>query len=1361
MPVNTLFSYFNKTPKASTPENNSKTGNSTSPKEQAKQKLFSEKDASSPGVCKFSEGDVVWAKLEGFPWWPSLVCKHPTEATFFRAKKIHVQFFDETKSRAWINSKFVETFEGLNEKGFQRGGRFFSCQPEIRKGVQTAAEIAGKGVDERLKIIVCCPSDNEEEDEEDMDVDSEEINTSNKENDSEENVEEDVKEDTKNNKRPKRSAVVQSKKRRRIVVESGSEESDGDEFKPGEEEGSDSDNESSGVEEEEEDSSVNSDPETPQKSRKRKRSTKPSVSLAPGNRAVKRSITEVIGTPKTPATLAPKTPTTLTPRATFTPSAVKSFPSVSLATKSKLSSFKAEISSPSGPPTEDGEAKYPHQTYDWLKDGKRKDLKGLVHGDPDYDPSTLYVPKSFLDKWCTPAMRQWWEMKSKYYDSVMFFKMGKFYELYHLDADIGVKELGIIYMKGGIAHCGFPEIAFGRYSETLVQKGYRVLRVEQTETPNDMQERCRKMGGGATKFDKVVKREACRVTTLGTRTFSFIDGVSCDAKNNYLLSIAERPSKDTASGGTNYGVCFIDTSIGKFHIGQFQDDRHCSRIRTLLAHYTPAQVLFERGKQQLQTQQILNNNLLSVLKEPLAPGSQFWSAEKTLKHFVEENYMMGNEEGNSDGGQNVTKWPETLQGLLAEGDSLGLTPREGKELALSAFGACIWYLKKCYLHQELLSMKNFTTYVPVDDKDSIEIKNIPTDFTTRNRHMVLDGVTLANLDILENKLTGTTEGTLLGTMEQCSTPFGKRLFKQWLCAPLCNPDAINDRLNSIEDLLSAPEIVGEVKEILIKLPDLDRLLSKIHSLGLKRKGNNHPDSRAIFFEDVAYSKKKIEDFLVTLEGFKSAMRITKLFEKKEVKSTLLNKSVTLLGPESQGIFPDLAKLLRFFEHAFDHKKAKQQGAIVPSPGVNQDYDTAIADIKGLNRELNAVLERQKKRLGCSKITYWGTGKNRFQLEIPESALSRHTPDEYDLQSQKKGFKRYWTNEIKELLENMMAAEDRRDSALKDSMRAVFHQFDENYEEWQACVQCLSVLDVLLSLTSYSQAPGMCRPKLVLPGNDEKPFISIRDARHACIAHTASGDDFIPNDTYIGIANENDSDSSASGSCVLVTGPNMGGKSTLMRQVGLVVVIAQLGCYVPAEACTLTPVDRIFTRLGASDNIMAGESTFFVELSETSSILQHATTHSLVLLDELGRGTATYDGTAIASAVVKELTENIKCRTLFSTHYHSLVEDFAHDPNIQLGHMACMVENENDDDPSQETITFLYKFVKGACPKSYGFNAARLANIPDEIIKVAKKKAADFEASSERLKLLRALNRISTSCKIEDLISMRNSIKLTH
>lgn len=261
----------------------------------------------------------------------------------------------------------------------------------------------------------------------------------------------------------------------------------------------------------------------------------------------------------------------------------------------------------------------------------------------------------------------------------------------------------------------------------------------------------------------------------------------------------------------------------------------------------------------------------------------------------------------------------------------------------------------------------------------------------------------------------------------------------------------------------------------------------------------------------------------------------------------------------------------------------------------------------------------------------------------------------------------------------------------------------------------------------------------------QPFIDINDGRHPCIT---VADGFIPNDTQLGTDTKS--------SLILLTGPNMGGKSTLMRQLGLIVILAHTGSRVPASACRLVPVDRIFTRIGASDDIIAGESTFFVELSETSLILNHASKYSLVLVDELGRGTSTYDGTAIAYSVVQELAER-HCRTLFSTHYHSLVEDFKHSESISLGHMACMVETD-EDDPSEETVTFLYKFAAGACPKSHGFNAAKLAGVPNHIIKVGREKSALLEKEVDRRKLFRNLCK-GNSCSSEELAQLISCIQL--
>nr|KAF6448067.1 mutS-like protein 6 [Rousettus aegyptiacus] len=719
------------------------------------------------------------------------------------------------------------------------------------------------------------------------------------------------------------------------------------------------------------------------------------------------------------------------------------------------------------------------------------------------------------------------------------------------------------------------------------------------------------------------------------------------------------------------------------------------------------------------------------MEEGLIPGSQFWDAAKTLRTLLEEGYFT--EKLNEDNG---VKLPQVLKSMTSECDALGLTPGEKSELALSALGGCVFYLKKCLIDQELLSMANFEEYIPLDS-DMVSAIRPGAVFAKVNQRMVLDSVTLNNLEIFSNGTNGTTEGTLLEKIDTCHTPFGKRLLKQWLCAPLCNPYAINDRLDAIEDLMVVPDKISEVVDLLKKLPDLERLLSKIHNVGSPLKSQNHPDSRAIMYEETTYSKKKIIDFLSALEGFKVICKIIEIMEEvvDDFKSKILKQIVTLQTKNPEGHFPDLTIELNRWDTAFDHEKARKTGLITPKAGFDSDYDQALADIRENEQSLLEYLEKQRSRIGCRSIVYWGIGRNRYQLEIPENFITRNLPEEYELKSTKKGCKRYWTKTIEKKLANLINAEERRDVSLKDCMRRLFYNFDKNYKDWQAAVECITVLDVLLCLANYSRGGDgpMCRPVLLLPKEDTPVFLDLKGSRHPCITKTFFGDDFIPNDILIGCEEEEKENGRAY--CVLVTGPNMGGKSTLMRQAGLLAVMAQMGCYVPAEVCRLTPIDRVFTRLGASDRIMSGESTFFVELSETASILTHATAHSLVLVDELGRGTATFDGTAIANAVVKELAENIKCRTLFSTHYHSLVEDYSQNVAVRLGHMACMVENECED-PSQETITFLYKFIKGACPKSYGFNAARVANLPEEVIQKGHRKAREFEKTTHSLRLFR-------------------------
>ncbi|KAH8269948.1 hypothetical protein KR018_000264 [Drosophila ironensis] len=937
---------------------------------------------------------------------------------------------------------------------------------------------------------------------------------------------------------------------------------------------------------------------------------------------------------------------------------------------------------------------WPHQKLEFLKPDKIKDKEGRRPEHPDYDASTLMVPQQFLNS-LSPGVRQWWVLKSDNYDCVLFFKVGKFYELYHMDADVGVNELGFTYMRGEFAHSGFPEISFDKMSTILVDRGYKVARVEQTETPDMMAERCKRIK--ATKFDKVVAREICQISNRGTQVFGSQCKIGPNHQPNYMLALVEQDE----GTWSRFGVCFIDTSIGDFHLGEFEDDKNGSRLLTLLSHHMPVLLLSEKSALSQRTQQIVRTVLGGIIKEQLpANGPKVCNAEKTLK-LLAERYFAGS--GSDD------NWPLVLRTMQSDLDHLGLTPSDEYKMALKALGQCIFYINKCKLEPKVLPMARYQLYVP---PDQLADAKPAVASTLRRSHMVLDATTLSNLRIIGE------EHSLLATLDHCCTKFGKRLLHHWLCAPSCDVAVIRERQDAIGELMQLPSELQEVRALLAPMPDLERNLAQIHLFGNKLlKQVDHPDSRAILFEEKIYNKQKLLGFMAVLKGFNGLTKIPTMFHRSE--SELLRRITQL--PESGGSFPDLSKELQYFATAFDHEAAAKTGVIAPQVGMDAEYDAAMDKITEIEKRLKVYLEKQERHFGC-RITYFGSDKKRYQLDVPETHA--HKADKsYSLEGQVKGKKparRYTTVETRALLKDMQQAEETRNMVLQDLARRLFEKFSNHYEQWKQCIDCVANLDVLGSLAEYAaQQMVICVPELV--SGAEQPFIQLEDGYHPCV----NASTYIPNGLELGTQSE--------APLSLLTGPNMGGKSTLMREVGLLVIMAQIGAHIPAASCRLSLVDRIFTRLGAQDDILAGHSTFLVELNETSLILKHATCHSLVLLDELGRGTATYDGTAIAASVVNFLAD-LKCRTLFSTHYHNLIDFFQGDKRITLGHMACMVENEDNGDPTQETVTFLYKYTAGACPKSYGFNAAKLAGMPQGIIKRAYELSKKVEAIALQRKI---------------------------
>lgn len=521
-------------------------------------------------------------------------------------------------------------------------------------------------------------------------------------------------------------------------------------------------------------------------------------------------------------------------------------------------------------------------------------------------------------------MAQWWELKSNHFDCVFFFKVGKFYELYHHDAVIGVKELGFSFMgKNEFAHSGFPESAYEKMAVQLVERGYKVARVEQTENPAMMEARCKREGTTG-KFSKVMKREICQITDRGTQIFS--NGqqkLVTSSDPNFLLSIAEI---NTSPSTSRYGVCFVDTSIGDFQLGEFDDDQQCSRLLTLLSHYNPVLVLHERKEKAQHTEKIIKS--INALKEALTKDKQMWNGTKTLKFLSQTVY----------GEENM--WPDILKEMQKE----YLKPSEDSSLALQALGGCLFYLDRNLLVKQVLSLATFKRYIPPDQKVDINQRKIGKDYIQKS--MVLDSITLNNLNIFGN------DNSLCMKMDFCCTQFGKRLLKEYVCSPSAEIGEITNRQEAVKELYEKTELLQNCRTLLSSLTvDLERSLAQVHQFG-NRDMKDHPNSRAILYETPTYGKNKITDFVALLNALESIMDLPQIF--KNCSSSLL-KMLTQTQ-EDGGSFIDMSETIKKFKKAFDIEAALKTGFVIPERNEDPEYDKIMSEIDELEVELKEYLK---------------------------------------------------------------------------------------------------------------------------------------------------------------------------------------------------------------------------------------------------------------------------------------------------------------------------------------------------------------------------------------------------------------------
>ena len=718
------------------------------------------------------------------------------------------------------------------------------------------------------------------------------------------------------------------------------------------------------------------------------------------------------------------------------------------------------------PKNSEGKKLKPHVTepehrYPWLANIMDADRNALGH--PDYDPRTIYIPPMAWNKF-SPFEKQYWEIKQNLWDTIVFFKKGKFYELYEQDATVGHQLFDLkLTDRVNMRMVGVPEMSLDHWANQFVAKGFKIARVDQKETAlgKEMRERD---GSSAkkTKEDKVIHRELTCVLTSGTLVEG---GMLQDDMSTYCVSIKESIVDDRPA----FGIAFIDAATGQFFLSTFIDDVDLTRFETFIAQMRPQELLLEKSAVSTKVKRILKNNTgPTTIWNTLKPGKEFWEADITRREINACAYFQSEDDEEN-------KWPEVLR------------EAKGADLVMSAMGALIYYLRALKIDCELLSLGNFSWYDPIRKATSL----------------VLDGQTLINLEIFANSFDGGVDGTLFLLLNRCVTPFGKRMFKQWVCHPLADAEKINARLDAVDAFNLDTNSRDQFVACMAKMPDLERLISRVHA-----------------------GTCKVQDFIRVLEGF----------EQIEYTMSLLGSfggGEGLLGQLIEAM-PDLAAALKPWKTAFDHAKGKEHGLLIPERGADDDFDQSQERVEGIQEELDSLLRKTRKSLGSNTICYRDNGKEIYQLEVPVKV--KGVPSNWDQMSSTKAVKRYYSPELRKLVRRLQETQETHAQIVKEVKGRFFARFDEEYLTWLTAVKVVAQLDCLISLAKASAALGepSCRPTFLEEG---RSVLEFEELRHPCMLPNVM--DFIPNDITLGGSTANFS---------MLTGANAAGKSTILRMV---------------------------------------------------------------------------------------------------------------------------------------------------------------------------------------------------------------------
>lgn len=738
-----------------------------------------------------------------------------------------------------------------------------------------------------------------------------------------------------------------------------------------------------------------------------------------------------------------------------------------------------------------------------------------------------------------------------------------------------------------------------------------------------------------------------------------------------------RENADECEDKSTFGICVLDCSTSQFDLSAFEDDICRTKLETMMRQLRPKEIVYRKESLSVSTTRLLR----AVL-----PASCIWTGLRSVEGLGYDETIQELNKVYAGEGEDGTEAMHEDDSLLSSTVPECIATMQHQRGAIEALGCMMWYLRQLNIDKDILGMKNFNIYDPMK----------------RGQGLTLDGQSLAHLEILLNN-EGTEEGTLLRLLSRCTTPSGKRLFRLWLCMPLRDVADINARLDAVENLMYHSSFEKDFNEISKALPDLERVVARIHA-----------------------NSCKVRDFLRVLAAFRKLSKgMRKLADESESFSS---KTVLALLRSA----PDLTQHLNNIEALYEPPKEKDGDELLPREGKDEDYDDVMSKIRDLEGTLDKELKKMEMKTGV-KMTYWHSHIGTKDIYLIETKSSeKGLPKNWTKSSSTKAFNRWLVPELQSTIRTLKEERENRNAAMKAFKTRVFKEFDEDRGVWLRAVRIFSELDCLFSLAKSSAAleQPTCRPEFV---DDTEAWVDFEELRHPALEHTvvSTGHTFIPNNVKLG---------KDVGKIALLTGPNMAGKSTVMRMTAVGVIMAQLGMLVPASKARLSPVDTILTRMGAYDNMFSNASTFKVELDECCKVLRDATPRSLVILDELGRGTSTFDGMAIAAAVLHQLSTHTLPLSFFATHYGSLADDFGYHPNIRNMHMSTVV------DETKQELVFLYRLINGSATGSFGTHVAKLAGVPQDVVEragvVSETFASHFKERMATKKQLSASSRLS-------------------